>query len=333
MEPEAVKPPPPSEPVALDKLGFHQLERDAGELYLRCVHTPLQRKARDCDLGKDYFGMPLSDFRSVVLNYGRDPFLSPFLPEGGGRTISRVHKVLGYCFLNMRQHQIAAQAVYSRYTDYLDLFFGGQRPLVIDCGCGPSTAGLALAHTRKVSTGAPADILYLGIDYSPAMILRARRFMKEAKRCTSPLLSSTTRSAFGRSVKGISDEWLSTNVPAGTPVLILCSYFFGSHHGTVTDVTELVARLNRSLPGSTIGLIHTNTPNPEKNQRYEEFRRNVPTLRPIASGLAQFEYLAYKEIRPETVFFELLLNKEFTPAYTATGWRPKIDRGDSAPPT
>jgi SAM-dependent methyltransferase len=317
---------PPGISPPLEKLGLNQLSKEGHHLFARCVKTPLELRSRGEDLATSYFGMPLESFRSSVIQYGRDDFLNPFRPLNPDyRMISRVHKVLGYCFLNMRQHQIANQAIYSRYNDFTEIFFSGKRPLIIDCGCGPATAGLALAQARKDATGAPAEFTYLGVETSRAMTLRGRRFFKEAKELDDPLLTEGAQFRSTGRFGAISEAWLEKNIPTGTPVLILCSYFFGSYRGAVPEVSALVERLAKVLPGSPLGLIHTNTPNPEKNKKYQEFVDSTPTLKSVASGLAQFEYPGYRQIKAEMAFFEVLLNGDFDPIHKASGWRPRAN--------
>lgn len=204
--------------------------------------------------------------RDLVLGVDRDTALDAIdwgqadFDESKG-TLSAEDRVLLYAFFNQLGHleelseafrQVFSQ---SRPTDSL---------IVIDLGCGPFTAGLALAGQLDLSE----QFDYIGVDRSRTMLEFGERLANAAD--SMPELPKIRR------------QWTS-DIPSiawteplrWRPVLVVVSFLFASPTlrlaQLLTDVHSLLSRLGRG----EVFVLYTNSPTERPNRLFPLFQNNL----------------------------------------------------------
>src|SRR5207248_8446060 len=127
--------------------------------------------------------------RTGVLEWGLTDFRTP-ADLSGRPPLDPAEKVLLDCYVNMRKHFFACRATYEAFKPVIKgILRSAARPVVIDVGCGPATAGLALADRFPRRT-----FDYVGIDSAPAMLDKARELWGAAKK--AGLVGAESAAAF-----------------------------------------------------------------------------------------------------------------------------------------
>jgi hypothetical protein len=109
-------------------------------------------------------GYPFSVIRDEVIRKGRADFSVGHEHDEYGE-LTADDKVLLYCFVNMKLHLFETIATFRAYKSSIkSMFDSGVRTHLIDLGCGPGTAGLALAEVLRAPT-----VHYIGLDCASPM--------------------------------------------------------------------------------------------------------------------------------------------------------------------
>ena len=181
--------------------------------------SKMQRIVRDCvdnvvrshprsDREKNLLmGFTMEEISKQILAKGLADFSVGYSHPSGD--LSPEELVSLYCYANMKKHFFTCLATFQEHREAIEgLYKPEGRPLIIDFGCGPATACLALADLF------PNRLMdYIGIDSAPAM--RARAFAmwdawrtetpsssRRARRCSSRNAGTRSRStASGRSAR------------------------------------------------------------------------------------------------------------------------------------
>src|SRR5260370_8797152 len=104
-------------------------------------------------------GYPFEVILHDVINKGRADFRLGHEHDEYG-DLTEDEKVLLYCFVNMRLHFFEALSPFRAYKASLKSMFESKLPTrMVDLGCGPGTAGLALAECLK-----QPNVRYIGLD-------------------------------------------------------------------------------------------------------------------------------------------------------------------------
>jgi hypothetical protein len=128
--------------------------------------------------------------------------------------LSAEEKVLLYCFVNLKKHFFAALATFEAHRATLEeLFMPDSRLVVVDIGCGPGTACLALADLLP-----GRDFDYLGIDSATPMRSKALALWQAAR--AKGLIGNGSIPAFLRSW----EDAAITQVAPANSVLVMLSY-------------------------------------------------------------------------------------------------------------
>lgn len=210
-------------------------------------------------------GYPFEKIRKEVLATGLADFSQGHDdPKYGHLTAD--DKVLLYCFLNLRKHFFAALATFEAHRPVLDdLFAAEDRLLVLDIGCGPGTACLALADLLP---GRSFD--YLGIDSAGPMCTKAHSLWETAR--DRGLLGKDATVSFCPSWTQVTPVQVS---PAAN-VLVVLSFCCASKTLTwksLQGLAHTVREFKDSRTGKPLLLSYMNSPNPLANRNYEVFKQ------------------------------------------------------------
>src|SRR5579884_4493220 len=145
-------------------------------LFYNSVVKDVLDDPRTADSENLKLGYPFEKIRKEVLAKGLADFTRGHNDPKYGHLTAQ-DKVLLYCFVNFRKHFFAARATLEAHRTLLeDLFASENRLLLLDVGCGPGTACLALADLYSGS-----DFDYVGIDSAEPMRAKAAALWEEAR--------------------------------------------------------------------------------------------------------------------------------------------------------
>jgi SAM-dependent methyltransferase len=201
--------------------------------------------------GSLLFGLPVPQIFDEVIGGGQADFDSPW------RRLSPDDRVLLYAYLNQKGHieeLIEAFSLLFRDSSIQD-------PVVIDLGCGPFTAGLALAAAR----GSSATFTYVGVDRSSAML----RFGE--KLACAAIVASGLPDGERQWVPSL-DAVVWKRAPGWRPVIVVVSYLLAS---PTLDAAQLVSHLGSLLARigrGPVTVLYTNAPSSAANRSFPLFR-------------------------------------------------------------
>jgi hypothetical protein len=218
-----------------------------------------------------------------------------------------------YCYTNMKKHFFTCRATFSEHREVIeDLFKPRGRILVIDFGCGPATAALALADllpNRRMD--------YIGIDAAQAMRERARTLWEASQ--ASRLIEASSTAEFWRSWDHIRID----SIRPGLSVMLVFSYFFASKSLRTEDVNGLAAwvdKLAGTHTGKPLALFYMNSTDARANEKYNRLKQRLgaprQALQPKQTEYCTHRGGAYTTKRSEFVS-ELLSLSRFRECATA----------------
>src|SRR5437870_916156 len=137
---------------------------------------------------------------------------------------------------------------------------------MVDLGCGPGTAGLALAECFKQPT-----VRYIGMDIARAM----------QRKATSMIQAAIDKSLLGnRSTLTMTPSWANlSRFPAGytapTNVFFNATYLFASDSLRVDDVCSAVMAYKQSPHVRTLLFVYSNSDHELAGGKFREFKKNL----------------------------------------------------------
>jgi SAM-dependent methyltransferase len=211
-------------------------------------------------------GYPFDVIRDEVINKGRADFRAGHQHnEYGGLTADE--KVLLYCFVNMKLHFFEALSAFRAYKASLKSLFDSKLPTrMVDLGCGPGTAGLALAECLK-----QPNVRYIGLDIAKAMHRKA----------TSMLRAAIDRSLLGkRSALTMTSSWSNLRTfpaayTAPTNALFNATYLFASDSLDVDDVCKAVMAYKDSAYVKRLLFVYSNTDTEISGEKFQAFKKKM----------------------------------------------------------
>jgi SAM-dependent methyltransferase len=234
-------------------------------LYWNSVVRDVLDDPRTIDSENLKLGYPFEKIREEVLAKGLTDFSQGHDDSKYGHLTAH-DKVLLYCFVNLRMHFFAALATFEAHRALLeDLFASEGRLLVLDIGCGPGTAGLALADLLP---GRSFD--YLGIDLAPPMHAKALALWEAAR--ARGLIGKDSTATFRTSWTDVAVD----QVAPASSLLVVLSYCCASHTLTWKSLQSLahtVRGLQESRTGKPLVLAYMNSTNALANRNYEVFKQ------------------------------------------------------------
>jgi hypothetical protein len=236
-------------------------------------------------------------------NPGNYPDGNPVYDSAIYKMLNRAHgcyntldKVLWYCYCYMPQHFDAFQRVMQmEEEDTANLQYGDTFRrrvfntdgdlLVVDFGCGPMTAGLALADWYYSTEHKPLKLSYVGIDDSE----HCRNFASQFA-ARDDLFFMQSPQLFGTSCSSINVDELKNRVTSNGTLLFIFSYALGQHTCEQEHLEEwaLFARQLMTACGAKHNLVvYTNSTwngREDTDNKYKQFAKmlycessNLPT--------------------------------------------------------
>lgn len=173
-------------------------------------------------------------------------------------TLSAEDRVLLYAYFNQLGHL-------EELSEAFHQMFGQVRPedpfIVVDLGCGPFTAGLALAG----QLGATEQFDYIGVDRSRTMLELGERLATAA--ATMPTLPQISRQ-WTSDIQSIA--W--TDPPRWRPVLVVVSFLLASPTLRVEQLLHDLKALLSRLGHGEVFVLYTNSPAESANRTFPMFR-------------------------------------------------------------
>ncbi|WP_447735919.1 hypothetical protein [Pseudomonas shirazensis] len=220
------------------------------ELRTRMIVRPIQEDERT------RYGLPLGKEVSWIFNHAIGGGQANFDEPIGGLTPQE--RVMLYAYLNQKAHVDELIHAFAKLVPDLERF---RNATVIDIGCGPFTAGLALANV----VGAGVAYRYFGIDHSASMCEFGARLAARVEAINE--FHSGTEVSFHQNI----DEIDFGRIRGGEITIFVLSYLLAS---TSIDVDELVRQIKSAQKrvglGATV-LLYTNTGRESARKLYPDF--------------------------------------------------------------
>jgi hypothetical protein len=260
-------------------------------LYWNSVVRDVLDDPRTIDSENLKLGYPFDKIREEVLAKGLTDFSQGHDDPRYGH-LTADDKVLLYCFVNLRLHFFAALATFEAHRALLeDLFASAGRFLLLDVGCGPGTACLALADLLP---GRNFD--YLGIDSAAPMHAKALALWEAAR--GRGLIGKDSTTVFRTSWTEVAVDQIA---PA-TSVLVVLSYCCASHTLTWKSLQSLahnIKGIQENRTGKPLVLAYMNSTNALANRNYEVLKQALG-LDPGATSPARLT-IEYRNRRGKSV--------------------------------
>ena len=250
----------------LPKPSTLQWSQKMEDLHFSHVVRPVMKDKRtdwDCNVS---LGYPFNVIRDDVIKMGLADFTKGYDHAKYG-SLSADEKSLLYCFTNMKLHFFEALATFRAYKSRLQTIFSTPiRKLMIDLGCGPGTAGLALAECLD-----RPKMLYIGLDRSRPMLRKAESMLKAA--IAESLLASTSQVATTTSWARLHDIIAAFSKPVN--VLVNATYLFASDSLDIDDVCNLVVDLKECKQVRQLVFTYSNTEAAKAGIKFSSFKNKL----------------------------------------------------------
>jgi len=234
------------------------------DLHLKHVVLPIMEDKRtDWDVK---LGYPFDVIRDRVIKKGLADFGIGFDDPKYG-SLSADDKVLLYCFINMKVHFFEALETFRYFRPVLKAMF--ELPgtnMMVDLGCGPGTAALALGDSTK-----PLKLAYVGVDHARPMLRKAKQFLEAAK--GYGLLADSSAFAFLSSCSKVSE--IAGKLSKRTNVLINATYLFASHSLVVDEVCDVVLAFKNSAKVGRLLFTYANTEGDLAGKKFQAFKQQL----------------------------------------------------------
>lgn len=217
------------------------------------IVDPVVKDGRETGVPETRFGKPISWLFREAIGGGQASF---DLPVGD---LSSDDRVLLYAFLNQKAHVGELVHAFGKLLAEPKVL---RDATVLDIGCGPFTAGLALAEVA----GNDVPFRYFGVDTSKKMCVLGETLANAAK--AEGGLSSAVQVKFDHSTDDV--DFGKTR---STQTIVVLSYLLASKSIDVKVlVRQIVAACNRIGLGP-VALLYTNTSRPEATAAYPDFEK------------------------------------------------------------
>ena len=211
-------------------------------------------------------GYPFDVIRDEVINKGRADFRVGHEHDEYGE-LTADDKVLLYCFVNMKLHFFEALATFRTYKASLKSLFDSTIPTrMVDLGCGPGTAGLALAECLK-----QPNVRYIGLDIAKAMLRKATLMLEAAK--DRSLLDKKSALIMTSSWSNLRKFPAAYTAP--TNAFFNATYLFASDSLDVDDVCKAVMAYKASPHVKRLLFIYANTATDISGHKFQAFKMRL----------------------------------------------------------
>lgn len=221
--------------------------------------------------------------RQTIIEYGRADFREPCLIVSP--VASPADRVLLYCYFNLRKHFFTTRYVLGKIIRSLSTQLRtGARPVFVDLGCGPLTAGLALADLHQEGFSNPLIVHYVGIDIAPAMLEKAQEFSR------SPVFDPRSTFNFFTNWLDSLDLLSSDLVQLTNPIILNASYLFASNSLDIESLAFFVAELQRRCPSAPIYFVFQNPNRDDRNVNYTNWKKLLSGINLLERGATKVYY-------------------------------------------
>ncbi len=244
------------------------LQRSAGmhRLHCRTVIQPIMDDPRtNLEIGH-WLGHPFADIRTKILGCGLADFNDGYLHSKYG-DLSNEDKVLLYCFVHMTQHFFESVSTFRRFRTRLKTLLSAPRPtIMVDLGCGPGTAGLALAESFN-----RPNVDYRGVDHATPMLRMARSLLSAARDdgLFGPRFRFSTTSSWGALHR------LAAAIDDPRNLLLNATYLFASDSLDVGDLCACILEFKRNANIKQMLFTYSNTVATPAGERFTVFKRKL----------------------------------------------------------
>ncbi len=236
------------------------------DLYRDEVTLPIINDGRSDISENMLLGYPFPVIRDRVIAKGLADFTVGYQHKLFGDLTSD-EKVLLYCFVNMKLHYFETLSSFRAFKVALQRMFHSNRPTwMIDLGCGPGTAGLALADcfTQPI-------LRYIGLDISRAMLRKTKSILETAiKRSLFDDKSKILTTCSWRSLQKAPDK-----LPKPSNVFFNATYLFASETLNVDAACGVVTAFLDSPRVSEIVFIDSNSTADIARENYAIFKKRM----------------------------------------------------------
>lgn len=223
---------------------IHSLRRS--EVVDRIDHDP--RTSADHPLG-----VHRDRVFNEVIGGGQADFAAPWGP------LSPDDRALLYAYMNQKGHVLE---LLSAFRMLLARSGGLRSPVVLDLGCGPFTAGLAISDVL----GGGTPWTYVGVDRAESMRTLGERLARAAP---PHGYAASVERIWRPSVADV--EWKSA--PSWRPVIIVASYLLASPTLSVDELVSQTVELLDTIGRGPVTLLYTNSQYDGPNRNFPNFRR------------------------------------------------------------
>ena len=202
--------------------------------------------------GDRILGIDMDEVFTDILGGGQADFDQPYQHLYGA------DRALLYAYLIQKRH---LEELVEAFTQLFKNGAPDEPLIVLDLGCGPFTAGLALAATL----GNDSSFSYIGLDRSVAMRELGEKLAVAAEE-------------FG-ALRGVDRQWVENldavqwrEVQGWRPVLVIASYLLASPTLDVGTLVEDIDRVCNQFGRGSVTVLYTNSTRPSANQKFGPFR-------------------------------------------------------------
>jgi hypothetical protein len=211
-------------------------------------------------------GYPFKVIRDDVIQKGLADFSQGYEhPKYGSLTADE--KVLLYCFTNMKLHFFEALETFRYFRPVLKSMF--ELPgvkMMIDLGCGPGTAGLALADSTK-----ELKLAYIGLDCARPMLRKGSEMLGAANGYALLAKGSVHRTTTSWPTVAA----LAKKLPTKTNVLMNASYLFASQSLNLDEVCDAVMSFKQAQHVGCLLFTYSNTIGELAGKKWEAFTQKL----------------------------------------------------------
>lgn len=225
------------------------------ELRQTRVVDPIMQDPRETGAYQTRLGKPTSWIFNTAIGGGQADFDQPVA------NLTPRDRALLYAFFNQKGHVEELVHAFTKLWPDPGRIRGCT---VVDVGCGPFTAGLALANV----VGASVPYRYCGVDRAKSMLTLGKELAEAARQAGA--LHERTSVEFFSEVSELPRGKLSAD-----PVFVVLSYLLASSSLDVSALTaDVLAFCSDSSLGS-VGLLYTNSTRAEARKKYPELRKRL----------------------------------------------------------
>jgi hypothetical protein len=237
---------------------------------------------------RGFFEYSTEEIRQHCLQYGTAD-LSTDWRLADKTKISSDGRCAFYAYYNMRIHAAELGHFFQTYRSILEQTVCRQQPpLIIDLGCGPSTALFAFLENTTITPTHDKSFKYIGFDRVSGMH-DVRQIMWQSSKVSVSV--ECLRGADWQDLnqrKGVYEH--IKKLPQDTPVIIIASYLFASKSLDAAGLAEFLEGITAAAEGRHVCFIETNSLTIPIKDKFLQVIERSPSLQALFGGSTFFTY-------------------------------------------